>query len=261
MSNYRRVYVPGGSYFFTVVTERWARILGDDLARDLLRAAFRDCFERWPRFRGGAMVMLRDHHTRYGLCRRAIATILNAGARSKNISRNPGWPWAARKNPARPRASAAIGAGSGNRASWNTPCATNGITPAISIISTITRSNTRWPNAPATGLLAAARILQAFKMLQKRFLFASFHSLNRPSKNARLEPCQTIPRQAKSTLCFMRLPWESVALNQKLPNVAGGANAPPGVGGLRRPRPEWRHFSLAPATLFHSIAPIGGGFN
>ncbi len=42
MPNYRRCYVPGGSYFFTVVTERRAPILGNDLARDLLRAAFRD---------------------------------------------------------------------------------------------------------------------------------------------------------------------------------------------------------------------------
>ncbi|TAK61525.1 transposase [Methylobacter sp.] len=51
MSNYRRCYVPGGSYFFTVVTERRAKILGNDLARDLLRAAFQDCFQRWPPFR------------------------------------------------------------------------------------------------------------------------------------------------------------------------------------------------------------------
>lgn len=61
MSHYRRCYVPGGSYFFTVVTERRARILGNDLARDLLRLAFRDCLQRWPPFRVDAMVMLGDH--------------------------------------------------------------------------------------------------------------------------------------------------------------------------------------------------------
>ena len=61
MPNYRRCYVPGGSYFFTVVTERRACILGTDLARGLLRAAFRDCFDRWPPFRVDALVMLRDH--------------------------------------------------------------------------------------------------------------------------------------------------------------------------------------------------------
>jgi putative transposase len=43
MSHYRRCYVPGDSYFFTVATERRARILGNDLTRDLLRAAFREC--------------------------------------------------------------------------------------------------------------------------------------------------------------------------------------------------------------------------
>ena len=61
MSNYRRCYLPGGSYYFTVVTDRRAQILGTDLARDLLRAAFLDCFQRWPPFRVDAMVMLREH--------------------------------------------------------------------------------------------------------------------------------------------------------------------------------------------------------
>lgn len=61
MSNYRRCYVPGGSYYFTVVTEGRAQILGTDLARDLLRAAFLDCFQRWPPIRVDAMVMLREH--------------------------------------------------------------------------------------------------------------------------------------------------------------------------------------------------------
>ncbi|MGZ4956724.1 MAG: hypothetical protein ACXV8Q_16605, partial [Methylobacter sp.] len=41
--------------------ERRAKILGNDLARDLLRAAFQDCFQRWPPFRVDAMVMLHDH--------------------------------------------------------------------------------------------------------------------------------------------------------------------------------------------------------
>ena len=61
MSHYRRCYIPGGSYFFTVVTERRARMLDNNLARDLLRAAFRDCLRRWSAFRVDAMVMLPDH--------------------------------------------------------------------------------------------------------------------------------------------------------------------------------------------------------
>jgi putative transposase len=35
--------------------------LGDDLMRDLVRAAFRDCLQRWPSFQVDAMVMPRDH--------------------------------------------------------------------------------------------------------------------------------------------------------------------------------------------------------
>ncbi len=60
MADYRRCYMPGGSFFFTVLTERRAAILGNDLARDLLRAAFRDCRQRWP-FRIDAVVILPDH--------------------------------------------------------------------------------------------------------------------------------------------------------------------------------------------------------
>jgi putative transposase len=40
MADYRRCYVPGGSFFFTVVTERRAAILGHDMARDYLRAGY-----------------------------------------------------------------------------------------------------------------------------------------------------------------------------------------------------------------------------
>ncbi len=60
MADYRRCYVLGGSFFFTVVTERRAAILRNDLSRDLLRGAFRACWQRWP-FRVDALVMLRDH--------------------------------------------------------------------------------------------------------------------------------------------------------------------------------------------------------
>ncbi len=74
MSSYRRCYVPGGSYFFTVVTERRAKILGNDLIRDLLPAAFQDCCRRWPPFRVDAMVMLQDHM--HAICK-AWAQVLN----------------------------------------------------------------------------------------------------------------------------------------------------------------------------------------
>jgi REP-associated tyrosine transposase len=60
MSDYRRCYVPGGSYFFTVVTERRAGILANDKARDCLREAIRHCRQQLP-FRVDALVMLPDH--------------------------------------------------------------------------------------------------------------------------------------------------------------------------------------------------------
>jgi putative transposase len=60
LADYRRCHVPGGSYFFTVVTERRAGILANDVARDCLREAIRHCQQRWP-FRVDALVMLPDH--------------------------------------------------------------------------------------------------------------------------------------------------------------------------------------------------------
>jgi putative transposase len=60
MSHYRRAYVPGGSFFFTVVTERRAPIFRTELARTCLRAPFRECLQRWP-LHLDALVLLDDH--------------------------------------------------------------------------------------------------------------------------------------------------------------------------------------------------------
>lgn len=60
MADYRRCYIPGGSYFFTVVTARRARILANDSARGCLRDAIRWCREDFP-FHIDALVMLPDH--------------------------------------------------------------------------------------------------------------------------------------------------------------------------------------------------------
>lgn len=63
MSDYRRFYISGGSYFFTVVTERRAAILANDSARDCLREAIRHCQKQLP-FHVDALVLLPDHiHT------------------------------------------------------------------------------------------------------------------------------------------------------------------------------------------------------
>ena len=63
MPNYRRNYIKGGTYFFTVVTDKRANILCSKLARDCLRQAIKNCQTRWP-FEGLAWVLLEDHlHT------------------------------------------------------------------------------------------------------------------------------------------------------------------------------------------------------
>lgn len=63
MPNYRRNYTKGGCYFFTVVTDKRAKILCSDLARNCLRQAVTECQTRWP-FQGLAWVLLEDHiHT------------------------------------------------------------------------------------------------------------------------------------------------------------------------------------------------------
>jgi putative transposase len=60
MSNYRRALVPGGTYFFTVVTHRRYPWFGDDNNIALLRDAFRHTRARRP-FELQAIVVLPDH--------------------------------------------------------------------------------------------------------------------------------------------------------------------------------------------------------
>jgi len=63
MPQYRRAHAPGGTFFFTLVTERRAGFLCDDAARPLLREAFLQTRARWP-FVIDAIVLLPDHlHT------------------------------------------------------------------------------------------------------------------------------------------------------------------------------------------------------
>jgi putative transposase len=59
MTNYRRNFVPGGSFFFTVnLADRRARHLTDNI--DVLRSAFRETRARHP-FNIDAIVVLPDH--------------------------------------------------------------------------------------------------------------------------------------------------------------------------------------------------------
>lgn len=60
MPNYRRAYVPGGTFFFTLVTYNRRPILDTDLARKILREAIEKCRNDHP-FEMNACVLLPDH--------------------------------------------------------------------------------------------------------------------------------------------------------------------------------------------------------
>ena len=60
MPNYRRAWVPGGSFFFTLVTNRRAKLFSQPAARDLLGSIFRECQLEWP-FEINALVLLPEH--------------------------------------------------------------------------------------------------------------------------------------------------------------------------------------------------------
>jgi putative transposase len=60
MSNYRRVYISGGTYFFTLVTYGRQPIFADDNRVEQLRRSFREVKAKRP-FDLLAAVVLRDH--------------------------------------------------------------------------------------------------------------------------------------------------------------------------------------------------------
>jgi len=60
MPNYRRAFVPGASFFFTVNVDRRRRLFDDPSAINLLGSALRRCLMRWP-CTVNAIVLLPDH--------------------------------------------------------------------------------------------------------------------------------------------------------------------------------------------------------
>jgi putative transposase len=60
MPHYRRNYVPGGTYFFTIVTHQRGPILGIELGRRCLHEALQEEKNKRP-FEIFAMVLLPDH--------------------------------------------------------------------------------------------------------------------------------------------------------------------------------------------------------
>ncbi len=60
MSDYHRYFIPGGTYFFTLVTERRMELFAEPAARRLLGTVMRDCLARYP-VEVVAIVLLPDH--------------------------------------------------------------------------------------------------------------------------------------------------------------------------------------------------------
>jgi len=60
MPDYRRWYLPGATYFFTVVTHGRRRFLCEEVARTVLKVAMWECRQRWI-FEIGPIVLLPDH--------------------------------------------------------------------------------------------------------------------------------------------------------------------------------------------------------
>ncbi len=60
MPNYRRIYIPGSTYFFTVVTHNRLPLFNDEAARSWLRRSFRQVRQELP-FQIDAICLLPDH--------------------------------------------------------------------------------------------------------------------------------------------------------------------------------------------------------
>jgi REP element-mobilizing transposase RayT len=151
MPNYRRAYVPGGTFFLTVVTERRAKILCGTSARACLRRAFRDRRQRWPSS-VEAIVLLPDHlHAVWTLPRGDTDYPARWGWIKKEFTK----AWLAEGDRSRrsaPPGGVTAGAGCGNATSGSTWCRTKTTWCATATTSTTTRLNTAWWPARRNGL-------------------------------------------------------------------------------------------------------------
>ena len=60
MPNYRRAYIPGGTFFFTIVTYGRNPIFANQAARRILGNVFREAIAQWP-MTVNAIVLLPEH--------------------------------------------------------------------------------------------------------------------------------------------------------------------------------------------------------
>ena len=78
MSNYVRVKLPGGCYFFTLVTFGRHKFLTSELARLILWRVWKEVQRKHP-FNVEAICLLSDTCTAFGVCRKAMMIIPNDG--------------------------------------------------------------------------------------------------------------------------------------------------------------------------------------
>ena len=150
MPEYRRAFLPGGTFFFTLVTERRARILCTPLARPILRNALTLAQQRWP-FEIRAIVLMPDHlHTLWTLPERDPDSRSDWRS-SKRNSRRHGSQAAAPNRRSVPRAPGTAGVASGSAASGSTLSATSKTSPDIAITFITIRSSTGWQRARTRG--------------------------------------------------------------------------------------------------------------
>ena len=133
MTDYRRNFVPGGSFFFTVnLGQRNARLLTEHVG--LLRAAFRYTRARHP-FAIDAIVVLPDYLHTIWTCPRMTPISPRAGGSSNQGSPAPCRQPSGSPKAACEKASAAFGSG----AIGSTPCVTRTTSRGTRITFTLIR--------------------------------------------------------------------------------------------------------------------------
>jgi putative transposase len=138
MPNFRRTRDPGGTFFFTLVTDGRAPILCDGPAPALLRDITRETRARWP-FEIEAMVVLPDHfHTMWTLPDHDTNYSIRLAWLKKEFTKR----WLQHRGAERARSLGRTRDGRreyGSRSSGNTRCATNVIWNGASSTSTTIR--------------------------------------------------------------------------------------------------------------------------
>src|ERR1700676_1645170 len=134
---YRRNFLPGGTFFFTVtLDDRRSSALVDHVA--LLRAAFRKARAVQP-FAIDAIVVLPDHLHAIMTLPPAIQIFPTDGDGSRVPLRE-----VSRRRACRSRATIGVNMRFGKSASGSTPCATSAISNAVPTTFISTRSNIGW---------------------------------------------------------------------------------------------------------------------